>query len=379
MQIYKTIPFGQGIIDSLTIQIPFDKVEVIDYRLISETKAVYIHTGEIDENIQPPKAIFYDQHGIKYRIGLESMPPNKQRPYTEKYIRLTLTSKMAKQYYFQGITHQTLPTILNTINESNIIKLDIETLLNSNSFDIDVCQNFEIDFETYSQSIEQIKILILETKKHALQNVKTKKKFSNLKNVGLTFMDRNKASISLPHWIVYNKTNELKTNSLQFYETFIKPNNIDIENIIRKEVTIKNYAMKQNLKNQNLVSEENKLQTLNDTLNLSSQELTEINNSLPTTYFSKPTKERKPITQLNYLDLIIYNTISLLIENGKSKQYIKDYLNVFSSDVNGRKQKQRTFDKIDFIFEYIENDKLLFEKAKQNDKVWTFINDLKLW
>jgi hypothetical protein len=286
---------------------------------------------------------------------------------------------MAKQYYFQGITHQTLPTILNTINESNIIKLDIETLLNSNSFDIDVCQNFEIDFETYSQSIEQIKILILETKKHALQNVKTKKKFSNLKNVGLTFMDRNKASISLPHWIVYNKTNELKTNSLQFYETFIKPNNIDIENIIRKEVTIKNYAMKQNLKNQNLVSEENKLQTLNDTLNLSSQELTEINNSLPTTYFSKPTKERKPITQLNYLDLIIYNTISLLIENGKSKQYIKDYLNVFSSDVNGRKQKQRTFDKIDFIFEYIENDKLLFEKAKQNDKVWTFINDLKLW
>ena len=110
---FNPIPLNVGLIDSLTIYLPLDKIQVIDERLISEYQVYYPETGEIIEDLNPPKPILIKDNGINFRFNRVVFPPNIIKKETTELIRLTLTSKMLFGRYFEGINIDNLQMIVD--------------------------------------------------------------------------------------------------------------------------------------------------------------------------------------------------------------------------------------------------------------------------
>lgn len=100
---FNPIPLNVGLIDSLTIYLPLDKIQVLDERLTSEYCVYYPETGLLVEDLNPPKAMMINDNGINFRLNRVIFPPIKGQSEQQELIRLTLTSKMLFERYFEGL------------------------------------------------------------------------------------------------------------------------------------------------------------------------------------------------------------------------------------------------------------------------------------
>lgn len=371
MQNYKKIPLGKGIIDSLIIDIPFNEVEIINQRLISQTQTHYIDIGELEENLQSPKPLFVDKNGIKFRIGLTNYPTINGIEL--KFVRITLTAKMCKEQYFKGICMETLPKIIETINEHNVIKITEESVLKSNFFDLDICSNFLLETELYKELINLSSLQTLSEKKVLIHRTTPTKLMSKNQNFGISWNNRNSVSISNPFLKLYYKYNELTNNSNQFYQNFIKDNYKDYPNfkhLNRIEATVKNTAAKQHLIKNNLIPKENKFKSFNDLLQLTSNELTQILEFMSNKYFEKMNKQIKKEISFNTRQNLLIRIIKTLINQGQSKEQIIYNLEL---DLDFNLTKKQRFDlkkEIHQIFDLLEIDIYNQIKSETNTKVW---------
>lgn len=372
---FNPIPLNVGLIDSLTIYLPLDKITVIDERLTSEYCVYYPDTGLLVEDLNPPKPILINDNGINFRFNRVVFPPQKDKP-AQTLIRLTLTSKMLFERYFEGLNLENLQMIIDYINTRNIIKLDLETALNSICNDIDICINYVLDFDAYKESLFYLKKMVKQSKQHQVSVFPRKQTFKNDKNYGIQFGDRDKGSIGSPFCKFYNKTNELLTNSAEFYNAYIFPQlryGLNIDNLIRKEITIKNSAVKQNLIKRKIVNPLNYLCTLKDILNLTQTEKTTICNIQLKYYYEK--KQFHISEDLSPTEKILSYYMNKIVELGGDKLTLQEPIMLFDCKVQKSVAKKKILKLIDITFDT----EYLTKKLEQNSISNQFIKMQELW
>jgi len=371
------IPFNVGLIDSLTIYLPLEQIKVIDERLTSEYCIYYPDSGQIIEDLNPPKPIIIQDNGINFRFNKVVFPPspiNQNQPST--LIRLTLTSKMLKERYFEGITIDNIQSIVDYINSTNIIEITKDIALNSICNDIDICINYNLEFEPYKQSLPLLKKLVKLSKQHLVSVYPRKQTFKNDKNIGIQFSTRDSGKFSEPFCKFYNKTNELINNSTEFYNKFIFPQlkyGLKIDNIIRKEITLKNSVSKNNIKKRKQVNQNNNLKTLNDILNITPNELTLICNAQLKYYYEKKQKTIK--SDLSPMEKIISYYMLKQVELGADKLTLFEPLQFIENKVQKSRTKKQLQNLIDITFDttylqnQIENNSIINQFIKMNE-IW---------
>lgn len=375
------IPYYVGLIDSLTIYLPLDKIEVIDLLLTDEFRIYYPKTGLYLEDDYPPKPIIIDCDGIKFRYNKVVWPPNKNNPLPQSYIRVTLTSKMLFERYFDGINHSNISSIVDYINSTNVIKIDLETALNSLCNDIDICMNYQLLYQNYQDGMFELKRMVKDSKKHLVEIFPRKQENMLGKNFGLMFGTRDSGCIGSPFIKFYNKEEELLKHSVDFYNRYIFPQckyGLSIKNLIRKEVTLKNTAVKQNLLKKRLVHPDNKMKTLNDILDITQTELTTICNVQIKYYF-----EKKIIYINEHLSptdkLISFYMLSLVNQGFDKSRVITEALVVCFPDKKDKVQKSVTNKKLLRIYDITFKSNYMADKLSSNSITNQFLKMLEIW
>lgn len=383
------IPTNTGLIDSLTIYLPIKDIEVINKKLVSDFVPYYpdldkdntdLHECYSDE-IYPPKPIPIQLNGINFRFNRVVFPPNKENKEGLELIRLTLTTKMLRERYFQGINHDNLQIIIDYVNSFNIIKFDIKTALNSQCNDIDICINYRLQFNSYQESMYFLRKKVIPSKSHKVSIYPRKKTYDKDENFGLMFGDRDSGTVSTPFVKFYNKTNELLTNSTDFYNTYLFPQakyGIDFNNIIRKEITIKNSAFKRSLHKKKLLPFGNTLKTLKDVLDLTTHELTKICNVQLKYYFSK--REIHISDDLSPIEKALSYYQARLIELGEDKVSLLAPLTLFDTKNKSEKvAKTRLKTKLEHVMNRTLDTNYLDDLLTRNSIANEFIRLQEIW
>lgn len=374
---YNPIPLNVGLLDSLTIYLPIEKVKIIDERLTSDFCIYYPETGLLLEDLNPPKPVIINDNGVNFRFNKVVFPPKDNQP-PQTLIRLTLTTKMLFERYFEGLNAYNIYSIIDYINSRNIINVDYETVLNSICNDIDICINYNLLFEPYKESLFFLKKMVKPSKQHTVTVFPRKQSLKMDKNYGIQFGERDRASIGTPFCKFYNKTNELLTHSVDFYNNYIFPQlryGLNIDNLIRKEITLKNSASKVNLKKKKLVSDNNELKTLNDIFKITPQELTKICNIQLKYYFEK--KQISVSEDLSPRDKALSLYMLKIVEKGGDKLELLEPLNLFKPEEKVQKSllKKHLLKIMDVTFDtnYLQN------KLTNNSISNQFIRLQQLW
>lgn len=258
-------------IDSLSLWINKKECQIIDSKLTSQTTKIYIDTGEVDHDITPPKPISIESKckTIRVKAGLKQIAQRE-------YIHITITAKMLKENYFQGITKNNIEQIYKTFIKQKIFICTYETFLNGLANDIDICTNHYLEeYENFKKLINTFKKLV--EKKNIINVYKDRKNKEetekdqevNTKNIhGIDIGNRNQANFQNPYIKIYFKYIELMSRSKKFKNLYLK--NIEITNLMRYEATIKNGKIIKRLANKGIIP---KFKTLKELLEIKQDEL----------------------------------------------------------------------------------------------------------
>jgi hypothetical protein len=251
------IPFGKPKIDSLRLLIPLAEVEYIDSKFKQEFTPISLETGEVDEEkIYKKLNIPKIESGISSRFGIEfRLNENKENV---EYLVFVLTAKMLKEQYFTGIDKNTIQRCFNYLNETGIVKLSKESFLKAKVVDVDIC----IDYQLQEKTCKDVVLIAYDLTKETKET--TALKYTKKNNTGVQWGHRTyigKSYNKKQFLKYYSKLIELKYNSTEFYNTFLKAeveeNTLfadgtteepyfkkeeNIDKLLRVETTIKNKA-----------------------------------------------------------------------------------------------------------------------------------------
>jgi hypothetical protein len=254
------IPCNTPLIDSLSLKIPLEDVTIIDKRLTSSTHTYYADLEVIELDAKPPKPIKISFNGINLTIGIANQPHTKTNgeQTTKPFVFLTLSSKLLKNRYFQGINNHNIESLYEHFIQFEIFFCTLEVFLNSQVNDIDVCLNRYVEDAYFIKSLEKLQ-----------SQCGIKKDLSKIinepLNKGISFKQRNTSTPGLPFIKIYHKELELLSKSLEFYEHYIKDSySYQIINLSRVECTIRNYKHKRRLEKYNVLPMFRTLQELLD-------------------------------------------------------------------------------------------------------------------
>jgi hypothetical protein len=369
------IPLNVGLIDSLTLFVELEKIKVIDYKLITPFQVYYEDTAEIIEDLNPPKPIYIDSNGIRFRFSKVVWTHPKTNE-TKEMVCITITAKMLRERYFEGINKDNIKDICEYINSHNIISIDLETLLNANVNDVDICMNYRLEFKAYQSALKMLYDMVKPSKKHAVELYPRNENQRINENIGLSYSRRETAKIGTPFIKFYNKAYELVNNSVDFYNLYIFPQlryGLTLKNLIRKEITIRNAQHKASLLKKRLVTSTDKLQTLNDFLQLKQKELDLIINVQLKTYYEK--KQFSVSSELTSIEKVLSYYMFELVERGMDKVMLQYPLKMIDCKVN----RSRTKKKLEQIMDLTFNENYMEEKLNENSIANQFIKMQNIW
>ncbi len=129
-------------IDSLKLRIPYDQVEVIDYKLWDTLSSHWESTGEINETkipnqVSTTKEDEFGNHTYSYKWAIVSQTLERGR--TNKFIRIHLNSKALHQHYFKGISKHTVKLLYKQLMSERKVYFSFETFLKADYANIDSC------------------------------------------------------------------------------------------------------------------------------------------------------------------------------------------------------------------------------------------------
>lgn len=360
--------FSSVLIDSLKLRIRLDECKIIDQRIIQKyieyypkidgVQLVDQDTGQTFECVETIFKLgdayknstgFIDTvNGITYRIYIKSYIGNDNLAH--EYIVFGLSAKMCKKDYFKGLTHESIDSILQDINNYKIVEISKKVFLDALISDIDICTNFKISMPLYKSALHLITRNIVQGKRPLVRLVqkKTDQVFSNL---GLQFHTRENATNTCPHIKIYHKGLELQSKSLDFYKAYLEPmQSSDLDRLIRFEFTIKTSKHKQFLKDK--LNIQSPLKTLNDVLNASQNDLKIIILSAMPHYTEKTIKQ-KSISNLTPTEIYTLHFIKTLIHLGADRETIMAFQFDFPQTASGAVQKSTTKSKIKKILDSV--------------------------
>jgi hypothetical protein len=257
-----SIPLGKPKIDSLRIIVPASRIKINPIHAEFMRKITTVNDdGEIiSERV---KTTYFDANAPYSSVWAMK----KNEPYegiTQDVYKIGFSSKLCEEFYFHGITKNTIRRVYNNIiKEGCILELTFDDFLDSKVVDTDVCIDWYLDDTTCKEVVKIADNLTKITKDI------TNNPFKQKTNVGIEWGDRNKvgtAYATKQYLKYYAKMLELKYNKKRingdlFYRTYIKDkvlnntfifsdgerykpelNVYDEERLLRIETTIKNSA-----------------------------------------------------------------------------------------------------------------------------------------
>lgn len=370
------ILYNHATIDSLSMSIPIEQVEIIDKNFTSKVITFYYDTEQFDDEIQNCKPLVFSFDGITIRFRIaERLTSDK---HSQRFIIITLSSKLLKSRYFEGITKNNIDTLYNEIMSFKVFKCPYDVFLDSHVSDVDLCTNYKISQEAFINSNKKLVSFALLGKDRFFNLFLKKNKQGLYTNLGLDINTRQKAKPSHPYLKNYYKSIELTTKSLEFYNKFLKNAIIqkgqNIRNLARIEYTIKGYSHKERLYKKGLLKLNYK--TLRDVLNLTVNEMKSIIYSGFKDYCQIPDRNSTTKTDIKGLsptDSLIVNYMQQLILKGSDKIDLFEIINDFSGT-----QKTRLKSKIESLYNHLINDSLSFEKlTKENEELNNFLDMIR--
>ena len=366
---FQNIPINTPLTDSFSLKLLFDDCTIIDQRLTSQTCIYYESLDMVDCELSPPKPIKIISNGITIRIGLAEIPifnaVTKEKNQT-KFINLTVSSKLLKERYFEGININTVKYLYEEFIKFNIFTCTYETFLNGYISDVDICINRYSDSpQIFSDALDCLISQTGNKQKHL-------HKVSESMNMGLSFNKREHAKPSIPFIKLYHKEFELLGNSADFYNTYLFPHYaLQIKNLTRIEVTIKNYAHKERLKKYNICPQ---FKTLTEYLNIPEKDLYNVVIFSINSYIENKIRQKAP--NLSPTDHIIYELIQNCILSGydfKTLQFIAMSFkgsSKQSTDVAQSRMRKKIKDLFDLL---IHKDLKIQNKATHNNHVLEYL------
>lgn len=230
-----------AIIDSLKLRItptnePVQNLyNALTYAIIEVDK----HTGQVyKDTIKQARKLSNDNNITSVEI---SRAKAQIKAETKSVIYVKLTSKIIKQRYFEGISIETLPIIVEYLNECLEpfgVSISIETLLNSEITDIDIARDMLLTLEERKAVIDLMKTWSIPSDR---MDRGTRTFYDNRKRpTGFQFGRREYSTPEYPFLKTYDK--HLDSTSKQ-HQTFFKHYDIPVpEGLQRLEGTIKNKA-----------------------------------------------------------------------------------------------------------------------------------------
>lgn len=372
----KLIPINIALIDSLSLKIPLLKCEVIDNRLTSKTSTYYHDLEAYDQDENPPKPIVISYDGITIRIQVISCQDyNKEllQWETVEYLSLTVSSKLLKQNYFQGINQKTVIQLYEEFLSFEVFYCDFDTFINSKVSDVDICLNRYIDTPVlFSDTLDTLYNQCGYKKKHVY-------KVNEVENIGLAFNERRKAKPSLPFIKFYHKYFELQTKSAEFYNAFLHPHYYDqIKSLTRVEVTIRNYAHRKRLHKFGIIPD---FSTLRELLQIETKDLFKVIIFSLESYIEKKARVKSP--NLAPQDHIIFELMQNCYMCGYDLKTLLSIADTFksSSDANTKVLRSRIRSKLKQMDNYLlKNDPTheFEKKVAVNSKINEFLEIFNL-
>lgn len=318
-------------IDSLKLRIPLSEVELIGDNIGKIHTTVNKETGESFED--------FKKHSEKYNYKGVSVHWRLEDQYDKgiviPYLVILVSSKILRQRYFEGFTKDNLRLVYDNIIELGISKFSYQSFLKAQCTDVD----FKKDFfcKIFSEVIRHLKNI---SKSYQLSR-KGINPFKGQGNKGVEYGSRKTATPAYPYLKFYHKFLELVSHSTEFYNEYIKPLKLDIENLIRVEFTIKNKKHFSKYKIEDT--------SLENILNLDQSTLEDIMKDVLSVHLDQRVNVVLPKAKLNTMDILLLNFVTFCIKNGMSYNQICDnYIVGTSKDPNKDKLRIRT--KLDAIY-----------------------------
>ena len=306
------INFAIPKIDSFTLLIPLEKVDVVSSTFLESYKKIY-DTGEIEDDES-----FYNSYAKTENKDTKTFLKYKKvnrlfNGVQREFLQLMVTSKLLLNSYFDGINSSNIYTIYEYIINDKIIYLSYANFLSSPVTDIDICKDYKVSLEEFTALKEMLYNNVLAPKNKVVES-----KAINAKEVfGILYNERHKATPSKPFAKLYFKTAELKSSkTLPFTNANLSKYIEDITaGIGRFEVTIKNSKHKEKLELQ-------KVKTLENLINLTTEELEKAHSSIVKEYYLNDFKVKQTSNDLRptefkcqgYLDVIFELNPSITAE-----------------------------------------------------------------
>lgn len=230
-------------IDSCKLTIPLSLVKSYNYQLNREWITVDKETlSEIDSEFKKKRIAYYGKGFTVYASIQENRLISKG--YYSDCIVLLINSKHLGSRYFEGITLNTLPIIHNLlVNELKILDCSFDSLLSASITDIDFKKDYLIDFDNYKELIKGCKAMT----KPSNNKDKGCRDFTGKTNYGIEWSVRETNKyLTNPYVKIYHKGLELIYNSDEWYDIYLPY--LDVSNVMRIEVTIKNKKHLESLK-----------------------------------------------------------------------------------------------------------------------------------
>ena len=370
----KLIPIRVPLIDSLNLSFELDKIRIVDQKVISGVSYVYEATGEIEDIVRPPKPFVWTENGITLRFWVTNIPIYDSLTETKiktKFLNITMSAKLLKQRYFEGISKENILTYYNNLMDLNVVRMSYQQFKHGHVKDIDICVNDRLIPSYFSELLLALKVNTRSSKKDLVQMG------IEVDNMMISWNTRDKAKNLSPYFKIYYKEYELLSKkSLPFYTQFLQDelyNHGDtITGLIRAEFTIRNYSHKKHILSKEHYKEMPR--TLGDLVNLSHDELYNIvcKEGLPN-YLENYQPRLK--VDLTPTDTVIVQMMLKLIGHGESKLSIFEVLDSIKgkNDNCTAVQKSRMTSKFNQLWETITKNKEVQRKLSINTSIHNFL------
>lgn len=374
LQINYNYMFNQGLIDSLKVRVKMADIAIIDKRIITEYIKYYPTLEHLDNEQE-----FWDEelyranpyvqiiNGITYRFYPKAFITKDKT--AEEYMVFQMSAKMAKRQYFNGITIDNIGEIVDDINALGVIYITKEKMLNGLVSDIDICINHKIDDKSLSTAFKLLNEAVRPGKKPLIHNI-NKVNIKGVRNLGMDFNKREKATNSVPYCKIYHKGYELLSKSVDFYNAYLSPLPAALlDNLVRYEFTIKAHKHKEYLIEKGFNAD---FKTLKDLLNAPMKDLRAIAQSGLGNYV-EIRKKSKVDTSLTPMEIMIQYYIELLISKGCDRDTLLAFTYLIDSPVAKSRAKSKAVKMIENLTS--ENDEIHI-KLMSNDKAKTFLYNI---
>lgn len=352
--LYEKIKYNLPKIDSFTLLIPIDFVDVVSSTFLEEYEVVYKATGEIEQSEH-----FYKNYIQTKNDDFKTFLKYKKikRIWNGElvdFIQIMITSKLLKSNYFDGINLLNFDEILNYINSDGVINITLENAYNSYVVDIDICKDFKVDLDGF----KALKKMLVENVLPEKESLLNSKKINSKDVFGVQYNERHKATPSKPFAKLYFKSIELKSEkTLPFTNRNLEEfENEILKGIARFEVTVKSSKHKEKLE---IIG----VKTLKDLLALENKELERVYNLIIQEYYSLTKRENKKTERMTPTELMISNLIKYIIKNNKEIT-TSELIFISNSGAEDKKQKHVIKQKTLEILSQIN----AYKEVKKNDE-----------